>query len=30
VNQDASVTMLGFAGAFTTSGAQFQGRGKFD
>lgn len=30
VNQDAEVQILGFAGNLTSSGAQFQGRGKFD
>ncbi len=30
VNQDAEVTILAWAGNLTCSGAQFQGRGKFD
>lgn len=30
VNQDATVEILGFMGALTCSGSQFQGRGKFD
>jgi hypothetical protein len=30
INQDAVVALLGFTGNLTCSGAQFQGRGKFD